>query len=63
MSEFGRTPQISWTAVRVTQADRPGLQGRQRALHVHTGVGPPIAILAKAPPWLLATAALLGTSG
>ena len=49
MSEFGHTPQIGWTAVGVTQADRPGLQGRQRAPHVHTGAGPPIAILAKAP--------------
>jgi hypothetical protein len=50
--EFGRAPEIGWTAVRVAQADPRGLQGRRLALYVHTGAGrrvhPPIAILVNA---------------
>jgi hypothetical protein len=65
---FGRTPEIGWTAVRVTQADPRGLQGRQLARYVHTGARrtSPIAILDNAISAelnglrLLAPAALLG---
>jgi hypothetical protein len=64
---FGRTPEIGWTAVRVTQADPRGLQGRQLVPYVHTCAGrtSPIALLVNAilagsnRRWLLAPAALL----
>jgi hypothetical protein len=67
-AEFGRTPEIGWTSVRVTQADPRGLQGRQLAPYVYTGAGrtSPIAILVNAilaglnGLRLLAPAALLG---
>jgi hypothetical protein len=62
-------PEIGWTAVRVTQADPRGLQGRQLAPYIHTGAGRSsrmIAILVNAfladlnGLRLIAPAALLG---
>jgi hypothetical protein len=48
--EFGRTPEIGWTGVRVMRANPRGLQGRKLAPYVHTGpcCTSPIAILIKA---------------
>ena len=52
VEKSGRTPEIGWTAVRVTQADPRGLQGRQLTPYVHTSAGrtPLIAILVNCDP-------------